>query len=440
MRRLCVISLSLLISCFLRAQAPPPPPQTARQALIEMFFGQAANHLEKHLPEVTRRSFQKLDTGNGQSLLSQLSMFAAEAKAGGAGFETFETGPSLLTAEDPRGTSGEKVEITVERDDLVGDEDQIELALHLPRNEKKEEALPFIPRLTFSMKMESDVWRLNEISVTVRLPLADPDFLKNIEDRQRSQNEQITIWSVRTVTTAEKSYSVAHGGYACTQSALANTGKTAGGNLYLYDSQLASGKKNGYIYVISECDASHYKIVAEPAVEDSGQWAFCSDESGMIRASADGKATTCLSHGEPVQDATRAAGLGAIAQDGRSTPREPSERATQTVVMHSVGPSDAVPQRVRVSQGVSQSLVVSKVQPVYPPEAKAARVQGSVVMSVSIAKTGDVEKVDVLSGDPLLAPAAANAVRQWKYKPYLLNGNAVVVDTQVTVNFTLSGQ
>ena len=119
-----------------------------------MFFGQAANHLEKHLPEVTRRSFQKLDTGNGQSLLSQLSMFAAEAKAGGAGFETFETGPSLLTAEDPRGTSGEKVEITVERDDLVGDEDQIELALHLPRNEKKEEALPFIPRLTFSMKME----------------------------------------------------------------------------------------------------------------------------------------------------------------------------------------------------------------------------------------------------------------------------------------------
>jgi len=70
---------------------------------------------------------------------------------------------------------------------------------------------------------------------------------------------------------------------------------------YLYDSELADGKKNGYIFAISACDASHYKIVAEPAVPDSGQRAFCSDEGGAVRASADGKAMTCLSSGEAVE-------------------------------------------------------------------------------------------------------------------------------------------
>src|SRR5438445_10099158 len=93
---------------------------------------------------------------------------------------------------------------------------------------KEDTTLPFIPRFTFSMKMESDVWRLNEISVAVRLPLADPDFLKSIEDRQRGQNEQTTIWSVRQVTTAERAYQSAHGNFACTLSALGNAGKQPG--------------------------------------------------------------------------------------------------------------------------------------------------------------------------------------------------------------------
>ena len=306
MRRQFAIAIVLLLASSLKAQNPsalnPPSPPTARQALIEMFFGTAANHLEKHLPDLTRKTFQRMDSGNGQSFLSQFSMLASQAKAEGTGFQTFDTGPTLLTAEDPRGVGNEKVEITVERDDLIGDEDQIELALHITRG-GKEETLPFIPRFTFSMKMESEVWRLNEISVSARLPLADPDFLKNIEDRQRSQNEQITIWSLRQVTTAEKAYQSAHGGFACTLSALGGAGKQpeTANRAYLYDSQLANGKKNGYIFAISGCDGSHYKIVAEPAVPDSGQRAFCSDDGGTIRAAADGKATACLANGEPVQ-------------------------------------------------------------------------------------------------------------------------------------------
>jgi hypothetical protein len=179
-----------------------------------------------------------------------------------------------VSAEEPRDISGEKVEITVERDDLVGDEDQIELALHMTRGGKEDSPLPFIPRFTFSMKMESEVWRLNEMSVTARLPLADPDFLKSIEDRQRTQNEQMTIWSLRTVVVAEKSYQSAQGGFACTLSKLGNSSKP-GINAAYFDPELAAGKKNGYIYAISGCDSSHYKMLPNPRypIPDNGHFA-----------------------------------------------------------------------------------------------------------------------------------------------------------------------
>src|SRR5262249_17972932 len=152
---------------------------------------------------------------------------------------------------------------------------QIELALHVTRNGKEETMpmpLPFIPRFTFSLKNQADVWRLTEIAVTVRAPLADPDFLKKIEERQRAQNEQITLWSLQTVVRAETAFSKANGKYACTLSALARKGSE--GQPFLLDSDVASGKRGGYIYAISNCDPSHYKIVAEPLVPDSGQKAF----------------------------------------------------------------------------------------------------------------------------------------------------------------------
>ena len=428
MRCLCTIA-ALLLPSLLAAQTPAQAPseQTARQALIEMFFGQTPNHLEKHLPDVTRKTFQRMDSGNGQSFLSEFSMLATQAKSAGAALQTFDTGPILLSAADPRGEA-EKVEITVERDDLVGEEDQIELALHITQN-AKEEALPFVPRFTFSMKMESDVWRLNEISVSVRLPLADPDFLKSIEGKQRTQNEQMTIWALRSVNMGEKSYSSAQGSFACTLSALAGSGK-AGERAFLYDSQLAGGKKNGYIYVISGCDASHYKVVAEPAVPDSGQRAFCSDESGAIRASADGKATTCLSGGEPVEEKSTSVILTAPAAESSSA------AVSEQAALKAKSP---VAERVRVSQGVTQGLIINKVNPVYPDVARTSRVQGQVVLRGVIGKDGSVENLQVISGHPMLTQAALDAVKQWKYRPYILQGRPVEVETQVTVIFQLVG-
>ena len=95
------------------------------------------------------------------------------------------------------------------------------------------------------------------------------------------------------------------------------------------------------------------------------------------------------------------------------------------------------PQRIRVSSGVSQGLLIHKVNPVYPPAARSARVQGTVVLQAVIGKDGQIADLHVITGDPMLAPAAIGAVQQWRYKPYLLEGQPVEVDTQIQVNFQL---
>jgi protein TonB len=104
-----------------------------------------------------------------------------------------------------------------------------------------------------------------------------------------------------------------------------------------------------------------------------------------------------------------------------------------------VAPHIATPQRVRVSSGVSSGLLIRKVNPTYPPLARQARIQGTVILQAQISKDGSIENLTLVSGHPMLAPAAIEAVKQWKYKPYLLNGEPVEVDTQVQVNFTLAG-
>jgi protein TonB len=94
-------------------------------------------------------------------------------------------------------------------------------------------------------------------------------------------------------------------------------------------------------------------------------------------------------------------------------------------------------QRVNVSQGVSRGLLVKQIQPAYPQNALMLRVEGKVQLLATVSKNGDISALKILSGDPILARSAADAVKQWKYKPYLLNGEPVEIQTEVTVNFTL---
>jgi protein TonB len=102
-------------------------------------------------------------------------------------------------------------------------------------------------------------------------------------------------------------------------------------------------------------------------------------------------------------------------------------------------PKIVVPARIRVSSGVSTGLLIKKVQPTYPPLAKQARIQGHVLLQAEISKEGTIQNLQLISGHPMLAPAAIEAVKQWRYKPYLLNGEPVAVETQVDVIFSLSG-
>jgi periplasmic protein TonB len=96
------------------------------------------------------------------------------------------------------------------------------------------------------------------------------------------------------------------------------------------------------------------------------------------------------------------------------------------------------PQRVRISQGVTKGLLIHRVEPAYPTLARSARVQGDVVLSAVIDANGQITNLQLVSGHPMLVPAAIAAVRQWRYKPYLLNGTPVEVETTITVIFSLT--
>jgi TonB family protein len=98
----------------------------------------------------------------------------------------------------------------------------------------------------------------------------------------------------------------------------------------------------------------------------------------------------------------------------------------------------AEPKKIRVGGNAQQTKLLVQTKPNYPPEAKAKGIQGAVVLEATIGKDGKVENLQVLSGEPLLAAAALDAVRSWQYSTTLLNGDPVEVVTNIDVNFTLA--
>jgi periplasmic protein TonB len=113
------------------------------------------------------------------------------------------------------------------------------------------------------------------------------------------------------------------------------------------------------------------------------------------------------------------------------------DQSNQTAAPKDEAPQE-LPKRVRVSGGVSSGLILKKVNPVYPKKARKKHIQGTVILHAIISKEGDLEDLTLISGDPLLAQAALDAAKQWKYRPYLLQGHPVEVDTQIQMNFTLT--
>ncbi len=296
-----------------------PAPQTARQALIEMFFGKTPGSLEKHLPDAFREALGKATAGQSNSTLATFALLASQLQANGQELQTFEAGPVLLSFENPRQNS--KFEIVIENDDLRADEDDIEVSF---RGYKDGQAqfTSLSPRLVFGMKQEKSVWRLNEITTTFKISLTDPEILKAISDWKppantysavsispssgmHGANEAFAISGVRSILRAETTYANTYGhGYTCSLTDLGGMGGTERNDhqAMLIDPRLASGKKNGYVFAFSGCSGSStikFTLNAIPA--EGGGKAFCADESGAVRFSADGSAVSCLSTGRPVQ-------------------------------------------------------------------------------------------------------------------------------------------
>jgi periplasmic protein TonB len=98
----------------------------------------------------------------------------------------------------------------------------------------------------------------------------------------------------------------------------------------------------------------------------------------------------------------------------------------------------APPKRIRISQGVTKGSLIQKIEPKYPPLAQGARIAGQVLLRAIIGKGGDIKELELLSGHPMLAPAAIAAVRQWHYRPFLLNGEPIEVETTVIVTFQIA--
>ena len=97
------------------------------------------------------------------------------------------------------------------------------------------------------------------------------------------------------------------------------------------------------------------------------------------------------------------------------------------------------PKPVSVSSGVASGMLIHKTQPVYPSIARSARVQGTVVLQAKISRSGSVTDLRVVSGPPMLRQSAIDAVKTWKYKPYLLNNQPTEVNTTIDVRFSLGG-
>jgi protein TonB len=101
-------------------------------------------------------------------------------------------------------------------------------------------------------------------------------------------------------------------------------------------------------------------------------------------------------------------------------------------------PPPSVNHTVRLSSGVTEGFLIQRITPVYPAIARQVRAQGAVILQATISRNGTIQNLEVISGPALLARAALDAVRQWRYRPYMLNNEPVEVETQITVNFTLN--
>ena len=299
--------------------------QTPRQALLEIVKATSPAQVEKHTPEVLLEEMKKLPPEAQQRQQQSMMLLPMLMMASQQTIQTFETGPIFLVVKNPKENT--RLEITVERDDLSGDTNNMEFGIHFTKN-GQEQDLPFEPRIAIDMKLEKNVWRLSRLGGSASIRLDDPkvaaSIVKSIQDQWNRQQaatapqanpasprttaEARVVGSLRTLTTAEITYAATYSevGFTCRLSDLGGGlgAKSPDQNAAkLIDPALESGIRNGYRIEITGCSGSparSYKIIATPLQKGIAHPTYCTDESAVVRSVEEARSADCLTAGKPV--------------------------------------------------------------------------------------------------------------------------------------------
>jgi hypothetical protein len=295
----------------LAAQTQPALPQTARQAVIEMFLGDGTDAFAKHLPDSARKLLPQNGEAPYASPLYRISTLGRQM-ARGEHVETFDSGPTILISQQNQGQ--DKVEVAVEHDSLAGDTDEIELSVHV-YHDGREQSLSVIPRLTFTLKQEKDIWRLIDFTAAARVPLTDPDYLRGLRQQLQEANESAAQMRVNSIASAESGYSEQHPdrGYTCSMPTLfaprpvdTSSEDNPDPPQVFYDPGQGNSEWSGYRFAVTGCEGSpgsKYQITAVPVDSDAGTKTFCADESGTMKSVKGSRISACFSRGEVVSSA-----------------------------------------------------------------------------------------------------------------------------------------
>jgi hypothetical protein len=299
MRHICTALVALIaVGCPVAAQNVQPPEQSPREALIEMFMGKGENDFTKHLPDSARAVLVHKGESPETSFLLKISSGVRGLAQQGEKVETFDSGPNILVTENAH--SHERIEIAVEHDSLSGEEDEIELSVHPYKNDEPE-ALPVVPRLTFTLKEEEKIWRITELTLAAHVPLEDPDYLKGLRKQQDEVNESAVQMRVTAIAQTEATYAANHAGvgYVCQLGDLYPSPEGEANAT----SPLANDEFNGYRVSLSGCDgkpATTYRLTANPIDPESDMKTFCVDESGTLKSVEAADSSNCFSQGKVV--------------------------------------------------------------------------------------------------------------------------------------------
>lgn len=294
-----VLLVSFPVALFAQAAPPPAAPQTPRQALLDMFFSKEKGALLRHLPDVTRAKLVEMGMEDQVAAGPPLPVAGRVTE----GVQTFATGPVLLSVELAR---GEKFELAVLREEVQGATAFLDLGFH-GYKAGADRAAGVDPRILIRMTLEGGVWKLADIGFSAHVPLDDPRFLDSIASEMRASragaNQSTAVGALRTLNTAQLVYQMTYARYTCSLAQLGGVGQgePTAQHAQLIDQSLESGKKSGYLFQLSRCDAAgtKYRASATPDTPGAGP-AFCTDQSGVIRKSDDGKSVTCFASGKPL--------------------------------------------------------------------------------------------------------------------------------------------